>query len=93
VPRAVVAVTIKRLGEALAGLDAESRALLDLNVRRGMEENEIAEILNVDAENVASRRRKILERLDSELGLDTREDRDELRATLPDLPPKLWQGR
>lgn len=89
----MVAVTIKRLGEALAALDAESRALLDLNVRRGMEENEIAEILNVDADNVASRRRKILERLDSELGLDTREDRDELRATLPDLPPKLWQGR
>jgi len=86
-------VTIKRLGEALAALDAESRALLDLNVRRGMEENEIAEILNVDADNVASRRRKILEQLDSELGLDTREDRDELRATLPDLPPKLWQGR
>jgi len=89
----VVAVTIKRLGEALAALDAESRALLDLNVRRGMEESEIAEILNVDADNVASRRRKILERLDSELGLITREDRDELRATLPDLPPKLWQGR
>ena len=89
----MVAVTIKRLGEALAALDAESRALLDLNVRRGMEENEIAEILNVDADNVASRRRKILERLDSELGLITREDRDELRATLPDLPPKLWQGR
>ena len=89
----MVAVTIKRLGEALAGLDAESRALLDLNVRRGMEENEIAEILNVDADNVASRRRKILEQLDSELGLETREDRDELRATLPDLPPKLWEGR
>jgi len=86
-------VTLKRLGEALAGLDPESRALLDLNVRRGMAENEIAEILNVDADNVASRRRKILEGLDSELGLETREDRDELRATLPDLPPKLWQGR
>ncbi len=86
-------MTLKRLGEALAALDPESRALLDLNVRRGMEESEIAEILNVDADNVASRRRKILEGLDSELGLETREDRDELRATLPDLPPKLWQGR
>lgn len=86
-------MTLKRLGEALAGLDPESRALLDLNVRRGMAENEIAEILNVDADNVASRRRKILEGLDSELGLETREDRDELRATLPDLPPKLWQDR
>lgn len=89
----MVAVTIKRLGEALAGLDPESRALLDLNLRRGMEEDEIAELLNVDAENVASRRRRILEQLDTELGLETREARDELRATLPDLPPKLWQGR
>ncbi|MDQ3588066.1 MAG: hypothetical protein M3375_06945 [Actinomycetota bacterium] len=89
----MVAVTIKSLGEALAGLDPESRALLDLNVRRGMEENEIADILSVDADEVASRRRKILERLDSELGLETREDRDELRATLPDLPAKLWQSR
>lgn len=89
----MVAVTIKRLGEALAELDPESRALLDLNVRRGMEENEIADILSVEADEVASRRRKILERLESELGLETREDRDELKATLPDLPPKLWQAR
>ena len=89
----MVAVTIKRLGEALAALDLESRALLDLNVRRGMEESEIADILGVDADKVASRRRKILERLDSELGLATREDRDELRATLPDLPPELWSSR
>ncbi len=89
----MVAVTIKRLGEALAELDPESRALLDLNVRRGMEENEIADILSVEADEVAARRRKILERLESELGLETREDRDELKATLPDLPPTLWQGR
>ncbi|MDQ3588040.1 MAG: hypothetical protein M3375_06810 [Actinomycetota bacterium] len=89
----MVAVTIKRLGEALAGLDAESRALLDLNVRRGMEEDEIADVLSVDVGDVASRRRQILERLDSELGLETREARDELRATLPDLPAKLWQSR
>ncbi len=89
----MVAVTIKRLGEALAALDPESRALLDLNVRRGMEEGEIANILNVDADEVATRRRRILEKLDLQLGLETREERDELRATLPDLPPKLWQGR
>ena len=89
----MVAVTIKRLGEALAALDLESRALLDLNVRRGMEESDIADILGVDADEVASRRRKILERLASELGLTTREDRDELRATLPDLPPELWPSR
>ena len=89
----MVAVTVKSLGDALAGLDPESRALLDLNVRRGMEEGEIASILNVDAEEVAARRRRILEGLDSELGLETREERDELRATLPDLPARVWRGR
>ena len=88
----MVAVTIKRLGEALGELDPESRALLDLTVRRGMEEDEIANILNVDADEVTTRRRRILEQLDSELGLETRAERDELRATLPDLPPQLWRG-
>ena len=83
---------MKRLGKALKGLDPTSRALLDLNVRRGMEEKEIAEMLDVDAAEVSTRREKILAGLDSELGLETREDRDELRATLPDLPPELWKG-
>jgi len=83
---------MKRLGKALKGLDPTSRALLDLNVRRGMEEKEIAEMLDVDAAEVSTRREKILSGLDSELGLETREDREELRATLPDLPPELWKG-
>jgi DNA-directed RNA polymerase specialized sigma24 family protein len=89
----VVAVTIKQLGEALANLDAESRALLDLNVRRGLEESEIADILSVKADEVSTRREKILSGLDDELGLHTREARDELRATLPDVPADCWQER
>jgi len=84
---------MERLGEALAGLDPESRALLDLNMRRGMEESEIANVLSVKADDVADRRQKILSELDTKLGLDTREERDELRATLPDLPGRLWNGR
>ncbi len=82
-----------RLGEALADLDPESRALLDLNLRRGMQESEIADILGVKADDVADRREKILAGLDYELGLHTREERDELRATLPDLPADCWQER
>jgi len=84
---------MERLGEALAGLDPESRALLDLNLRRGMEESEIAGILSVKADDVADRRETILSDLQTQLGLDTREQRDELRATLPDLPGRLWNGR
>jgi len=88
-----VAVTIERLQEALAGLDPESRALLDLCVRRGMDEDEIAGILRVAPDEVAERRRSLLARLGEELGLDGREQCDELLATLPDLPPSAWKDR
>src|SRR3954447_17796856 len=84
---------MKRLGDALAQLDATSRALLDLNMRRGMDEGEIGELLSVDAGEVASRREKILDGLADELQLEPREDRDELRATLPDLPAQYWNGK
>ena len=83
---------MEKLREELAQLDPTSRALLDLNLRRGMEESEIAEVLNVDADEVSTRRERVLEELASDLGLETREQRDELRATLPDLPADLWKG-
>jgi DNA-directed RNA polymerase specialized sigma24 family protein len=89
----MVAVTMERLGEALAALDPEGRALLDLNLHRGIDEREIAGILNIDAAKVAERRESLLERLSRELGLHTREQRDELQATLPDLPARVWQER
>jgi DNA-directed RNA polymerase specialized sigma24 family protein len=88
----MVAVTIQQAGDALARLDPESRALLDLNLRRGMDENEIASVLNVDADEVCERRRRLLEQLSTDLGLGSREERDELQATLPDLPPHVWNG-
>jgi DNA-directed RNA polymerase specialized sigma24 family protein len=87
----VVAVTMEKLREDLARLDPTDRALLDLNLRRGMEESEIAEVLNVDAAEVSTRRERVLEKLASDLGLETREQHDELRATLPDLPPEYWK--
>jgi DNA-directed RNA polymerase specialized sigma24 family protein len=81
---------MRALGAALGRLDAESRALLDLSMRRGMSDEEIAGVLRVDAAEAGRRREELLKRLESELGLDGREQRNELRATLPDLPPRLW---
>ena len=83
---------MKTLGDAVGRLDPTNRALLDLNLRRGMDEAEIAEVLSVDAGEVSSRRTEILDGLASELGLSSREDRDEMRATLPDLPARYWKG-
>jgi DNA-directed RNA polymerase specialized sigma24 family protein len=88
----VVAVRLEDLGAALSGLDMPSRALLDLSVRRGVPDEEIANVSRTDAAEVARRREAALDRLADELGLDGREQRDELFATLPDLPPRLWKA-
>jgi DNA-directed RNA polymerase specialized sigma24 family protein len=83
---------MKEIGAALGRLDPRSRALLDLSLRRGMPDNEIAGVLRVDATEVERRRAEALEELASDLRLDGREQREELVATLPDLPGALWQG-
>jgi DNA-directed RNA polymerase specialized sigma24 family protein len=89
----VVAARISDMGDALARLDPESRALLDLSLRRGLDDSEIAAILRVEPEEVARRRGELLDRLADELGLETREQRDELFASLPDLPERCWRGQ
>jgi DNA-directed RNA polymerase specialized sigma24 family protein len=89
----VVAAPISEMGPALAGLDPESRALLDLSMRRGLDDSEIAGVLRVDPEDVARRREELLDQLAEELGLETRAGRDELFASLPDLPDEYWRGQ
>ena len=88
----MIAARMMDIGAALGRLDDESRALLDLSLRRGLEDQEIAGILRVEPAEVARRRDELLDRHASELELDGREQREELRATLPDLPPELWRG-
>ena len=82
---------MKDLGAALAGLEPQTRALLELSLRRGMPDDEIAQVIGSDREEVARRRAAALESLAKELRLDGREQQDELLATLPDLPAGLWK--
>ena len=77
---------------ALATLGHESRALLDLSLRRGLDDDDIATVLRVDTAEVKRRRDATFQELVSELGIGTREERDELFATLHDLPPEYWRG-
>ena len=88
----MVAVDLRDARRALAHLDPETRALLDLSLRRGLDDEEIAAVLRVDAEEVGRRRDAAFDSLTSELGLSSREERDELFATLQDLPPEYWRG-
>jgi DNA-directed RNA polymerase specialized sigma24 family protein len=86
----VVAVRMKDLAAALARLESPSRELLDLSFRRGLPDEEIGQATHTDPTEVARQRAATLERLSEDLGLDGREQRDELFATLQDLPPRLW---
>jgi hypothetical protein len=88
----LVAVRLHNVRRALGKLDPESRALLDLSLRRGLEDDDIANVLRVDTAEVERRRSVAFEQLVSDLDLSTREARDELFATLPDLPPEYWRA-
>jgi DNA-directed RNA polymerase specialized sigma24 family protein len=88
----VVAVRMRDARRALSRLDAESRALLDLSLRRGLDDDDIASVLRVDQDEVKRRRDAAFERLVEELHLETRDARDELFATLQDLPAEYWRG-
>ena len=87
----VIAVRIRDARRALGRLDPESRALLDLALRRGLEDEDIASVLRVDEAEVGRRRRAALDRLADELELHGRDQRDELFATLPDVPASVWR--
>jgi DNA-directed RNA polymerase specialized sigma24 family protein len=84
---------MRALGSALGHLDDESRALLELSMRRGMSDEEIAAVLLAETSEVEERRAELFDQLASELHLDRREQRDELFATLQDLPPQQWHAR
>ena len=82
---------MKDLASALRALDDESRALLELSMRRGMSDEQIAAVLLTETSEVERRKVELFDRLASELKLDGREARDELFATLQDLPAELWR--
>ena len=89
----MIAFRLSQLRDALARLDPGERALLDLSMRRELPDEEIADYLHVESEEVDRRRGETLERLAADLRLDGREQRDELLATLPDLPAEYWNAQ
>ena len=89
----MVSARMKDIGAALGRLDPVGRALLDLSLHRGMPDEDIADVLNTDPGEIGRRREELLGRLADDLRLDGRAQRDELRATLPDLPPEIWKSR
>ena len=74
---------------ALQHLDPGSRALLDLSLHRGLEDDEIAELLGADPGYVSSSREAAIAQLAADLGMHANEQR--VREALSEMPEEAWR--
>jgi hypothetical protein len=80
-----------RLADAIRELDAPTRALLDLSIRRRIRDDAMAPLLRTDPFHLAWRRARALERIAAAIG-----DEDDflalgdVRAALTRLPDEAW---
>jgi hypothetical protein len=85
------AVRLDLLAECVRRLDPATRALLDLSVRRGVRDDQMAPILRTDPFHLAWRRARALERVASEVGDGARPaPLGEVRMALEALPREAW---
>jgi Anti-sigma-K factor rskA len=82
-------MTPDSFADALQHLDPGSRALLDLSLRRGMDDAEIAELLGADSDYVSSSRDAAIAQLAGDLGMHG--DSEAVREALEDMPEDAWR--
>jgi hypothetical protein len=80
-------VPLDRLAACVQALDPATRALLDLSVRRGVRDDQMAPILRTDPFHLAWRRARALERIGQEVG---GAPLGEVRMALEALPREAW---
>jgi hypothetical protein len=89
----MLAVAPDRLTAALEELDPGARALLDLSLRRGIRDEDLAELLKTEPSEVARRRADAIERVAAEVGSSPDANGPEVRVALAELPPESWEAR
>ena len=80
-------VPLDELAACVQALDPATRALLDLSVRRGVRDDQMAPILRTDPFHLAWRRARALERIGQEIG---GAPLGEVRMALEALPREAW---
>ncbi|MEA2421245.1 MAG: hypothetical protein QOF55_344 [Thermoleophilaceae bacterium] len=84
-------IRLDRLAECVRRLDPATRALLDLSVRRGVRDDQMAPILRTDPFHLAWRRARALEQVAGEIGTAERPaPLGEVRMALEALPREAW---
>jgi hypothetical protein len=81
---------VDQIEEALSRLDVGERALLDLSVHRGFDDERIAALLNVDVSEVGTLRRAALEKLFRLRAVRGEGARDAVKAELRAVSDSTW---
>jgi hypothetical protein len=90
-PAQAGAVPLDRLAACVQRLDPATRALLDLSVRRGVRDDQMAPILRTDPFHLAWRRARSLEKIARDVGDGERPaPLGEVRMALEALPREAW---
>jgi hypothetical protein len=80
---------LDQLVDKVRDLDPGSRALLDLSVRRGLGDPEIASVLGTDPSYVTATRTRVINDIAADLRLDDG-DLAQLESALAELPADAW---
>jgi uncharacterized membrane protein YgcG len=79
-----------QLAEALGQLDAGTRALLDLSLRRAIPDDQVAKVLDVDAASIPPRRARGIAQLADIMQVPGPSELAALLIAIPDLPEEAW---
>jgi hypothetical protein len=79
-----------RLAQAVGELDAGTRALLDLSLRRAIPDDQVAAALGVDARSIPPRRARGIAELADKLEVPGPSELAALLLAIPELPDEAW---
>jgi hypothetical protein len=79
-----------KLAESLGRLDAGTRALLDLSLRRAIPDDQVAKVLGVDATSIPPRRARGIAELADMMEIPGPAELAALLIAIPDLPEDAW---
>jgi hypothetical protein len=78
------------LAESLGKLDAGTRALLDLSLRRAIPDDQVAQVLGVDPASIPPRRARGIAQLADMMEVPGPSELAALLLAIPDLPEEAW---
>ena len=79
-----------RLAESLGRLDAGTRALLDLSLRRAIPDEQVAEVLGVEPSSIPPRRARGIAQLADMMEVPGPSELAALLIAIPELPEEAW---